>query len=68
MPAIRLPLDIETRLATEAERTGRSVDDLARDAIIDYLRDLDGLAEADRRMAELHAGRDQIIPLRMIVM
>jgi predicted DNA-binding protein len=36
--SIRLPEDIEARLALEAERTQRPKSEIARDAIVDYLR------------------------------
>jgi predicted DNA-binding protein len=42
--SIRLPEDIEARLALEAERTQRPKSEIARDAIVDYLR----RAERDR--------------------
>ena len=35
--SIRLPDDVERRLALEAERTHRGKSEIARDAIIDYL-------------------------------
>ena len=47
--SIRLPDDIEARLAREAERTSRPKSEIARDAIVDYLR----RTERERFLAEI---------------
>jgi len=54
--SIRLPDDVESRLNEEAERTQRPKSEIARDAIIDYLRRL----ERDRFLTEIaKAARDR---------
>jgi predicted transcriptional regulator len=47
--SIRLPDDINARLAREAERTQRPKSEIARDAIVDYLQ----RAERERFLAEI---------------
>jgi predicted DNA-binding protein len=47
--SIRLPDEVEARLAEEAERTQRPKSEIARDAIIDYLE----RTERDRFLAEI---------------
>jgi len=47
--SIRLPDDIEARLAAEAERCNRPKSEVARDAIVDYLRRV----ERERFLAEI---------------
>ena len=47
--SIRLPDDIEAQLAREAERTQRPKSEIARDAIVDYLR----RSERERFLAEI---------------
>jgi predicted transcriptional regulator len=47
--SIRLPDDVEARLAREAERSQRPKSEIARDAIVDYLRRLD----RDRFLGEI---------------
>ncbi len=51
MLAIRLPESIETRLARIAQESGRSKTTLAREAIVEYIDDLEDyyLAEARAR-------------------
>ena len=51
MPTIRLPESIEMRLNTLAKTTGRTKTDLAREAILEFVGDLEDfyLAEARRR-------------------
>ena len=47
--SIRLPDDVEARLAREAERTQRPKSEIARDAIIDYLK----RSERERFLTEI---------------
>lgn len=47
--SIRLPGELESRLASEAERTGRPKSDIAREAIIEYL----DRVERERFLAEI---------------
>ncbi|MDB5858321.1 MAG: CopG domain protein DNA-binding domain protein [Ramlibacter sp.] len=51
MLAIRLPVEIEERLAALAQETGRTKTTLAREAILEYIDDLEDfyLAEARAR-------------------
>jgi predicted transcriptional regulator len=47
--SIRLPDDVEARLAHEAERAQRPKSEIARDAIVDYLERV----ERERFLAEI---------------
>jgi predicted DNA-binding protein len=47
--SIRLPDDVETRLAREAERVRRPKSEIAREAIVDYLERI----ERDRFLGEI---------------
>jgi RHH-type rel operon transcriptional repressor/antitoxin RelB len=59
MPAIRLPDDIEQRLSALAIETGRTKTALAREAILEYIDDLE-----DYHLAEARARRNRkTIPL-----
>jgi RHH-type rel operon transcriptional repressor/antitoxin RelB len=62
MLAVRLPPEAESRLAALAKATGRSKAACARQAILDYLDDLEDLRLAEQRYADLQAGRTQAIP------
>jgi predicted transcriptional regulator len=54
--SIRLPDDVEARLAREAERAQRPKSEIARDAIVDYLE----RTERERFLAEIaRAARDR---------
>jgi len=69
--SIRLPDDIEARLAREAERTQRPKSEIARDAIVDYLqraernRFLADIARAARSRgdAEAQSAAEEALPL-----
>lgn len=63
MLAIRLPPDIEARLAELAKRTGRTKSLYAREAILNHLDELEDLYFAERRLEDLREGRSRSIPL-----
>ncbi|HJN50088.1 MAG: TraY domain-containing protein [Pseudomonadales bacterium] len=50
MLAVRLPKEIEARLAELAEKTGRTKTYYVREAIIDHLEELDGKYLAMHRL------------------
>ncbi|KQT19095.1 CopG family transcriptional regulator [Methylobacterium sp. Leaf399] len=61
--ALRLPPELVERLDALAQRTGRSVIDHARDAIVGHLDDLDDLAIAEQRLEALRRGDSDTVPL-----
>lgn len=63
MLALRLPPDIEARLAELAKRTGRTKSFYAREAILRHLDELEDLYLAESRLEDLRNGRSQSIPL-----
>ncbi len=64
MLAIQLPEEIENRLEALARKTGRSKTFYAREAILEYLDDLEDLYLAEQQMIEVRAGRLKTIPLK----
>jgi RHH-type rel operon transcriptional repressor/antitoxin RelB len=67
MLAIRLPEDIEKRLDRLAKRTGRTKTYYAREAILKHLEDLEDIYIAERRLADIRAGRTRTIPLEEVM-
>lgn len=63
MLAIRLPIEIETRLDALAKATGRTKTFYAREAILEYLDDLEDLYLAEKRLIEIRAGRSKTYSL-----
>jgi RHH-type rel operon transcriptional repressor/antitoxin RelB len=59
MLAIRLPEDIEARLDILAKRTGRSKSFYAREAILQYLDDLEDLYLAEQVVQRVRSGEEQ---------
>jgi len=57
MLAIRLPEDVETRLACLARDSGRTKTFYAREAIIAHIENLEDLYLAEKRLIEHRAGR-----------
>ena len=67
MLAVRLPEDLETRLAELASRTGRSKSFYVRQAIATHIEDLEDIYLAEHALEELQAGRDTARPLSELV-
>jgi RHH-type transcriptional regulator, rel operon repressor / antitoxin RelB len=67
MLAIRLPEKIEKRLSRLAKRTGRTKTYYAREAILQHLEDLEDIYLAEKRLAEIRAGRVRTIPLEKVM-
>lgn len=67
MLAIRLPERIEKRLARLAKRTGRTKTYYAREAILKHLEDLEDIYLAEKRLADIRAGRTKTIPMEEVM-
>lgn len=67
MLAIRLPADLEARLEALARATGRTKTYYAREAIVEYLDDLEDLYLAERELEEIRAGRSETVPLAEVM-
>jgi RHH-type rel operon transcriptional repressor/antitoxin RelB len=66
MLAIRLPEDIEARLDNLAKRTGRSKTFYAREAILEYLEDMEDLYLAEQVVRRLDGGEERTHPLEEV--
>jgi len=53
---LRLPKDIEARLDDLAKRTGRTKSFYAREAILEYLEDMEDIYLAEAELAEIIRG------------
>jgi len=60
MLAVRLPAEIESRLEALAKSTGRTKSYYVREAIIEYLGDLEDLYLAEQRLIDIRAGRAKL--------
>ncbi|UFS68593.1 DUF6290 family protein [Geomonas sp. RF6] len=67
MLAIDLPEDIQMRLDRLAKATGRPKSFYAREAIIEYLDDLEDAYLAEKELAEIRAGKAKTIPLEEVM-
>jgi RHH-type rel operon transcriptional repressor/antitoxin RelB len=63
MLAIRLPDNIETRLAALANQTGRTKTFYAREAILTHLEDLEDYYLAERVMEKVRKGEERLFSL-----
>ena len=63
MLAIRLPAEVESRLDALAKATGRTKTFYAREAILEYLDDLEDLYLAEQRLIDIRTGKTQTVPL-----
>ena len=67
MLAIRLPPQIELRLAALAQRTGRSKTFYAREAILEHIENLEDLYLAEQELALVKAGRSKTVKLSEVL-
>lgn len=67
MLAIRLPEAIEERLDHLAKRTGRTKTYYAREAILQYLDDLEDIYLAEKQLQAVRSGRSRTVPLEKIM-
>ena len=67
MLAIRLPIEIEKRLDNLAKSTGRTKTYYAREAILEYIGDLEDVYMAQQRMEDIRSGKTKTIPFDEIL-
>jgi RHH-type transcriptional regulator, rel operon repressor / antitoxin RelB len=61
--SIDLPDQLAEQLTTLSAETGRSAADMIAEALNEYLGDLEDLAIAERRRADVLSGKEQTVPL-----
>lgn len=67
MLAIRLPAEVESRLDALARATGRTKTFYAREAIVEYLDDLEDVYLAEQRLIDIRAGKTRAVPLEDVM-
>jgi RHH-type rel operon transcriptional repressor/antitoxin RelB len=67
MLVIRLPKTIEKRLERLARRTARTKTFYAREAILEYLPDIEDLYLAETRLERIRSGEDRAVPLKQLL-
>jgi len=67
MLAIRLPDEIDKRLAALAKATGRTKTFYAREAILEHLDDLEDIYLAEKRLTDIHSGRSTTVSLEEVM-
>jgi RHH-type rel operon transcriptional repressor/antitoxin RelB len=66
MLAIRLPAEVENRLGTLAQMTGRTKTFYAREAILEHLDDLEDLYLAEQRLLDIRSGKSRTYSLEEV--
>lgn len=67
MLTVRLSSDLDERLDRLAKRTGRSKSYYAREALVNYLDDLEDVYLAESRLEAIRAGREETHPLSDLI-
>jgi RHH-type rel operon transcriptional repressor/antitoxin RelB len=67
MLAIRLPPEIEARLAALAKSTGRTKSYYVREALLEHLADMEDLYLAETRLRRQRAGKTRTVPLGKVM-
>ena len=66
MLGIRLPKELEQRLADLAERTGRTKSYYAREAIMEYLEDMEDVYLAEQALERIRTGKERTYTLEEV--
>jgi RHH-type rel operon transcriptional repressor/antitoxin RelB len=66
MLAVRLPADIEKRLDALAKATGRSKSFYVREAILEYLEDLEDIYLAEEVLVRVRRGEERTYPIEEV--
>ena len=66
MLAIRLPAEIEQRLTDMAKKTGRTKTFYAREAILNYLEDIEDAYIGEKALEEFYKSGEKSIPLAQV--
>ena len=66
MLAIRLPEKVEVRLNKLAKHTGRTKSFYVREAISEYLKDMEDLYLAEKRLKNIRLGRSKTFTLEEV--
>ena len=64
---VRLSTEMDARLGKIAKQLARTKTSIARDALIGHIADLEDLAEAERRYADILSGKSKTIPLEDVI-
>ena len=67
MLAIRLPAEIEQRLADMAKKTGRTKTFYAREAILNYLEDMEDRFIAEKAWKEFEKSGRETVPFEDVL-
>jgi RHH-type transcriptional regulator, rel operon repressor / antitoxin RelB len=67
MLAIRLSPDVEKRLDDLSRRTGRMKTYYTREAIIEYLDDLEDIYLAEKRLEDIRKGKSKTVRIEEII-
>ncbi len=67
MLQVRLPKEVESRLAALAKATGRSKSFYAREAILSHLEDLEDAYRAENAYLHFKASAEKAIPLEEVI-
>ena len=67
MLTIQLPAEIEDRLEALAKVTGRTKTYYAREAILEYIDDLEDVYLAEKRLEDIRSGRTKTVPLGKVM-
>ena len=65
--SLSLPDDLVQRLERLARRTGRSKTFYVLEAIVEHLDDIEDVYLAEQRLARLHAGESEAVPLEDVL-
>jgi len=63
MTAVRLPEEVEIRLDELARKTGRTKSFYIRNAVMEYLQDMEDLYLGNQELEKMRAGKSKLTPI-----
>ncbi|MCD4741754.1 MAG: DUF6290 family protein [Desulfobacteraceae bacterium] len=67
MLAIRLPKELEERIANLAKITGRTKTYYAKEAILNHIDNMEDVYLGQKRLEDIRAGKSKTIPIEQVM-
>lgn len=67
MHTVQFDQETEQRLAALAAKSGKRPDELIKEAVLDYLEDLEHYCAAEAAVERIKSGKEAVLPLEQVL-